>query len=162
MIKSFDWEAFKNTKIAVNCKTIEEENDFCKQMDSQGIKPARMRYILDYYSVRDNGRYYFMEGSYSNCFSYEDCIDYEYTILKWSDYMEFTIENKYPEDIMKTLRQRLGLKADDTSRDNLINSYSLSDAFDEMLKWEGIIGYTSTIKYFIESIYGIDLDAIGN
>lgn len=68
--------------------------------------------------------------------------------------------NKYPEHIMKTLRKRLGLKEEDTSRDNLINTYSPSEAFDEMLKWEGIIGYTSTIKWLIQNIYGVDLDTI--
>jgi hypothetical protein len=70
------------------------------------------------------------------------------------------MKNRYPEPIMKTLRKRLGLEAEDTSRDNLINTYSPSEAFDEMLKWEGIIGYTGIIKYWIESIYGIDIDAL--
>lgn len=70
------------------------------------------------------------------------------------------MENKYPDHIMKTLRQRLGLDEDDTSRDDFINIYSPSEAFEEMLNWEGILGYAGTIKYWIESIYGIDIDAL--
>ena len=70
------------------------------------------------------------------------------------------MKNKYPEYIMKVLRQRLGLDEDDTLRDDEINIYSPSEAFDEMLFWEGICGYTDTIIYWIEGIYGIDLDAL--
>ena len=70
------------------------------------------------------------------------------------------MENKYPEHIMRTLRQRLGIEPNDTSEDAEINTYSPSEAFEGMLHWEGIIGYTETIKYWIESIYGIDIDAL--
>ena len=69
-------------------------------------------------------------------------------------------KNKYPEHIMKTLRQRLNLEPDDTSSDDIINLYSPSEALDELLIWEGIIGYTSTIKYWIEVVYGLDIDAL--
>jgi hypothetical protein len=69
-------------------------------------------------------------------------------------------KNKYPEHIMKTLRQGRGLEPNDTSEDTEINTYSPNEAFDGMLHWEGIINYTDTIKYWIESIYGIDLDTI--
>lgn len=68
--------------------------------------------------------------------------------------------NRYPDFVMETLRQRLDLEADDTSRDYELNMYSPSEAFEEMLNWEGILGYADTIKYWIESIYGIDLDTI--
>lgn len=69
-------------------------------------------------------------------------------------------KNKYPEHIMKVLRQRLGLEADDTSRDNEINTYSPNEALEEVLTWEGICGYGSIIIWWIESIYGIDLDTL--
>lgn len=68
--------------------------------------------------------------------------------------------NRYPDFVMETLRQRLDLEADDTSRDYELNMYSPSEAFEEMLNWEGILGYADTIKYWIESIYGVDLDAM--
>ena len=40
------------------------------------------------------------------------------------------MENRYQEHIMKTLRKRLGLEADDTSRDEFINTYSPSEVLD--------------------------------
>ena len=76
--------------------------------------------------------------------------------------MENKSNNKYPEHIMKVLRQRLDLEEDDTSRDDFLNIYSPSEAFEEMLIWEGIIGYANTIKYWIESIYGIDIDTLAD
>ena len=69
-------------------------------------------------------------------------------------------KNRYPEHIMKTLRQRLGLEEDDASRDEFINTYSPSEAFEEVCNWEGLINYASEIKWWIESIYGVDLDTI--
>ena len=68
--------------------------------------------------------------------------------------------NKYPEYIMEMLRQRLGLEEDDTSRDAEINSYSSNKAFEEVLVWEGFIGYARHIKMWIADIYGIDLDVV--
>lgn len=67
---------------------------------------------------------------------------------------------KYPEYIMAALRQRFDLEADDTSRDKEINSYSPNEAFEELLNWEGFIGYSSHIKMWINDIYGIDLDEV--
>ena len=65
--------------------------------------------------------------------------------------------NKYPEHIMAILRQRLGLKINDTSKDVEINLYSPNEAFEEVLLWEGFIGYFYTIKKWIKDIYGIEL-----
>lgn len=66
--------------------------------------------------------------------------------------------NEFPEYIMAILRQRLDLEADDTSRDVEINSYSCSEAFEEVLAWQGIIGYARHIKGWIEDIYGVVLE----
>ena len=70
------------------------------------------------------------------------------------------MKNRYPEYIMEILRKRLGLDEDDTSRDDFINIYSPSEAFEEVCTWEGFINYASEIKYWIECIYGIDIDAL--
>lgn len=67
---------------------------------------------------------------------------------------------KYPAHIMATLRQRLNLEPNDKSRDTEINLYTPNEAFEEVLLWEGFIGYEYTIKMWIESIYGIDLDEV--
>lgn len=64
-------------------------------------------------------------------------------------------KNRFPEYIMSALRQRLDLEADDTSRDEEINLYSASEAFEEFLAWEGLVGYVHHIKMWIEDIYGI-------
>lgn len=64
----------------------------------------------------------------------------------------------YPEYIMRKLRQRLDLEADDTSRDTEINMYTPNEAFEELLAWEGFHGYTIHIKMWIEDIYKLDLD----
>lgn len=68
--------------------------------------------------------------------------------------------NKYPEYIMRTLRKARGLEADDISEDSDINTYTPNEAFEQMLHWEGIIGYAEIIKEWIASIYGIDLDNV--
>lgn len=67
-------------------------------------------------------------------------------------------ENRYPEYIMKKLRQHLGLESNDTSRDDEINTYSGNEAFEGVLEWEGICGYTEFIKMWIQDIYEIDLN----
>lgn len=69
-------------------------------------------------------------------------------------------ENRFSIDIMRILRQRLGLEEDDTSRDEEINTYSMDSAFREVLAWEGFFGYFGTIKGWIEDIYGVNLTEI--
>lgn len=70
--------------------------------------------------------------------------------------------NKYPEYIMAILRQRLNLEPTDTSRDTEINLYTPNEAFEEVLNWEGFIGWAGTIKTWIDSIYGINLNDVEN
>lgn len=69
--------------------------------------------------------------------------------------------NKYPENIMRYLRQRKGLELNDTTCDDEINLMTPNEAFEEVLGWDGLIGYAYIIKRWIEDIYGIDLDAMG-
>lgn len=33
----FNWDSFKNAKIAVNCKTREEAEEFCREMNEHGL-----------------------------------------------------------------------------------------------------------------------------
>ena len=63
----------------------------------------------------------------------------------------------YPRNIIVRLRQRKDLDEDDTSRDKELLALSPDEAFDEVLCWEGIQGYTETIKSWINDIYGIQL-----
>ena len=64
----------------------------------------------------------------------------------------------YPEYIMKKLRQRLGLEENDTSMDMEINMYTPNEAFEEVLLWEGFVGWSGCFKMWIEDIYKVDLD----
>jgi hypothetical protein len=66
--------------------------------------------------------------------------------------------NKYPEYIMKSLRQRNDLEPLDTSLDEEIYLMSNNEAMDEVLNWKGLIGYGSMIRGLIRDIYGIDLN----
>ena len=65
------------------------------------------------------------------------------------------MENRYPEYIMQKLRQRRGLEEDDVSEDSDINTLSPSESFDEVCNWEGLINYGSTIRGWINDIYGV-------
>ena len=66
----------------------------------------------------------------------------------------------YPEYIMRMLRQRLGLEPNDTSRDEELSLMTPSDAFEEVLEWNGLIGFSSTIKAWIEDTYGFNIDEV--
>ena len=69
------------------------------------------------------------------------------------------MENRYPNNIMKRCRERLGLKPDDTSKDDLINTYSPSKAFSECCKWEGLLGnWSDTLISWIEDCFEIELN----
>lgn len=61
----------------------------------------------------------------------------------------FSVTETTPQILFK-LREALGLSFDDTSRDSKIRSYSLEEALDVLLRYEGIIGYTSTILGWID------------
>jgi len=64
---------------------------------------------------------------------------------------------KYPEYIMRSVRQRFGLEPDDTSRDKDIDVMSPIEVFDEWLGWQGIIGYCGTILSVVEDIFGVEI-----
>ena len=64
---------------------------------------------------------------------------------------------KYPEFIMRNVRETYGLEPDDTSNDSLIDDLFMEDVLRRYLEWEGIIGYTRKIITAIEAIYGVDL-----
>jgi len=64
---------------------------------------------------------------------------------------------RYSPAIMERVRQNLGLKAEDESRDTEIIEMSPGELFNHCLIWEGIIGYTYTIRSMVEEIYRIKL-----
>lgn len=65
--------------------------------------------------------------------------------------------NKYSESIMECVRQRLGLEKYDDSRDEEINHLSPDEVFDHVCNWNGLLGYATTIKSWVEDIYKLKL-----
>jgi len=65
---------------------------------------------------------------------------------------------RYPEYILKKLRQREGLEEDDKSQDDKLNRMTANIVFAECLQWEGFFGYAHIFKDWIKDIYGVDLD----
>jgi hypothetical protein len=70
------------------------------------------------------------------------------------------MKKQYPENILRKLRQRQDLEKYDTSMDETFNAMSPNEVFEAVLEWQGFIGYSNTIKIWIEQIYGINLDEI--
>ena len=70
-------------------------------------------------------------------------------------------KERYPEYIIRYLRQRKGLDADDTRLDKLFQSMSPSHVFSRVLERNGLSGgWDYQIKGWIKDIYGIDIDEI--
>ena len=64
----------------------------------------------------------------------------------------------YPEYILKYLRLRSGMDENDHSFDKRFNAMNSDTVFEEVLRWQGIIGWGTQIRSWIEGIYGVDLD----
>ena len=69
-------------------------------------------------------------------------------------------EIRVPSHIMENLRARRNLEYDDATEDDDILTMSGSEFLDELLNWEGIMGYTNTIMEYIELAFGIDLNNV--
>ena len=65
---------------------------------------------------------------------------------------------KYEEYIYKMLRQWAGLDEEDKSKDEEFDKMSSYEVLDALLEYEGIIGYTSRIKDWVEDSYHIKLE----
>ena len=67
--------------------------------------------------------------------------------------------NKYPEYILKKLRQRNGMDENDKESDDEFNKCDPQYVFKEVCSWEGLSGgWDNQIKGWIEDIYGINID----
>ena len=93
----FNWLSFlnKNSKIAVHCKTEEEANDFCKQMDHYGLRwnsgDSYLKY--NYYKCYGTRTCYTNQRDFGSLEYFEEN---NYRILEWSNYMQII-----PKDILK-------------------------------------------------------------
>ena len=61
---------------------------------------------------------------------------------------------------MENLRARRGLEYDDATEDDDILTMSGSEFLDELLSWEGLLGYTNAIMEYIELAFGVDLNNV--
>ena len=66
--------------------------------------------------------------------------------------------SQYPENIMRSLRLREGLAANDTSHDAELNQMDPNTAFDEVCGWDGLVNYGTKIRGWMTDIYGIDFE----
>lgn len=67
-------------------------------------------------------------------------------------------KNIYPDNIMRNVRQNLGLDELDISRDNEIMSMAKQDVFNRYCEWNGLLGgYGYSLLNVIEDIYDINL-----
>lgn len=69
------------------------------------------------------------------------------------------VTKTYPEYVLRYLRQRWGMKPDDTSRDDMFQSMEPKRVFGEVLIWNGLLGgWDRQIIGWIKDIFGVDLE----
>lgn len=98
----FNINAYKG-KFAMHCKTEEEAKDFCNFLHSVGRKwndGHLYCYNNEFYNYEESTVYYFNSGAYGRL---KYAKENNYTILKWSDYMEkkFTKADLKTGDVIK-------------------------------------------------------------
>ena len=82
----FDFGAWKDRKVCMLCRTKEEAEDFCREIDKAGLRWIDGSSYLKYDSFKyygENTVYYFSEGFFGDVESAEDRGN---RILEWSDY----------------------------------------------------------------------------
>lgn len=82
----FDFDAWKYKKVCMHCKTEEEAEDFCREMDQAGLRWSSGTSYLGmscFNAYKDLTCYYFNEGAYDNTMRAKKRGD---QILEWSDY----------------------------------------------------------------------------
>ena len=138
-MKNFDWESFKEGKIVVHCKTKKEAEDFCLQMNEQGMEWASGNSYLSYthYGEYRDKTCYSGDGGYQSYDYFEKC---KYNILEWGDYMQKEFTKADLKDGM-VVEQRDGnmylVLAGTAVRKEGQNNIS---GFTDDLKWEGYAG----------------------
>lgn len=61
-------------------------------------------------------------------------------------------------DIIRDVRENLGVDLEDTSKDDMINRMSSNEIFKRWCEWNGLINYSKIIRDVIGNIYGIDIE----
>lgn len=97
----FDFDAWKGKDVCMHCKTREEAEDFCCEMEKAGLTwSSGISYLkMKWFSIYENNTCYcFNEGVYGDI---KQAKTKGYTILEWSDYRS-TEPKEEQEKIMKT------------------------------------------------------------
>lgn len=67
--------------------------------------------------------------------------------------------NKYNDEVMKAVRQSLGLEEDDESSDDEIMNMNRKRVFKIYCQWNGFLGsWYDTLLQVIENIYNVKLE----
>ena len=72
------------------------------------------------------------------------------------------MNQNYPEYILEILRERRGLEEDDKSIDEELQEMSPEEAFDEVVEWEGLCGYSYWLLQCIQDIFKVKLSSNGD
>lgn len=97
----FDFKAWKYKKVCMHCKTRQEAEAFCREMEKAGLTwRSGTSYLLrnHFGPYEEQTCYCFNEGTYDNTLHAKD---EGYTILEWSEYRS-TEPKEEQEKIMKT------------------------------------------------------------
>lgn len=98
----FDFDAWKGKKVCMHCKTEEEAEDFCREMNKAGLKwSSGNSYLkISCFSIHENHTgYCFNEGRYDSAVYAENR---GYTILEWSEYRSTEPPKEEQEKTMET------------------------------------------------------------
>ena len=82
----FDFGAWKDKNVCMHCKTRQEAEDFCREMEKAGLTwSSGISYLkMKWFSIYENNTCYcFNEGVYGDI---KQAKNKGYTILEWSDY----------------------------------------------------------------------------
>lgn len=67
--------------------------------------------------------------------------------------------DKYIDEVMEAVRQRMGLEEDDESADEEIMQMDRSKVFKEYCLWNGLLGsWHDTLLEVVENIYDVELE----
>ena len=87
----------------------------------------------------------------------EPCRELEDEAVERLASRKYPEEPPYPEYIMRSVRERLGVTPNDTSMDAEIAAMDKVEVMRQWLEWEGICGYTSLVVELVQDIFGVEL-----
>ena len=98
----FDFDAWKDKNVCMHCKTEEEAEDFCREMNKAGLTWSSSGSYLSrnyFESYKEQMCYCFNKGTYDSTVSAKDK---GYQILEWSEYRSTEPKDEEQEKTMKT------------------------------------------------------------